>query len=494
MDRISQFVDSFIPKNLPKERKQMLRYELEDHIFEKTAFYEEIGYTREQSIEKAIEEFGEGEDMRKHIFNEFEELYAERSIFGIIAFFVIMLMNCLCWPLDTWVTSADFNRDPDVLGTAISFLMIFVMLSMIVFARIKKYRKMLFAIGFANILVAVCVLVSFYPQMAAFAIAYNFIYFVDNFTPFLLGNLIANAMTGIFAMFFWFGFLLIPAIYALITSFLLKKGKAKAVKNPKKKAALFCSVYLSIAVVSCMLQPVGQQYADDYPVWFFPYTLYISEMPEEIFSKLYPGMSEESANEVLYSYGYQNLEDYRASLDWVTKKQFDANVKEFDFVDGYTIWFLPDVYIPGEGFVGVKSENGTVTGVGIGNLNNRMYDADDYNSFGYSEIEFNHDIEAMTESFRALQKGADEADVINIFTDLKGQIYTKRLYVENGEAVSYYRIYFYGVVNPEMKHYLDKYDSRYIELTFKGGKLIKGNLYSERNQDGESIVSVEYVK
>lgn len=494
MDRISQFVDSFIPKNLPKERKQMLRYELEDHIFEKTAFYEEIGYTREQSIEKAIEEFGEGEEMKKHIFNEFEELYAERDLFGVFAFIIIAFMNYLCWPLDTWVTSADFNRDPDVFGTAVSLGMIFVVLAMIVFARIKKYRKMLFAIGFANILVAVCVLVSFYPQMAAYAMTYNFIYLVDNYTPFLLGNLIANAYEGFLIGILWFGSLLIPAIYAVVMSFLLKKGKAKAVKNPKKKAALFCSVYLSIAVVSCMLQPVGQQYADDYPVWFSPYTLYISEMPDEIFSKLYPGMSEETANEVFYSYGYQNLEDYRASLDWVTKKQFDANVKEFDFLDGYTIWFLPDVYIPGEGFVGVKSENGTVTGVGIGNLNNRMYDADDYNSFGYSEIEFNHDIEAMTESFRALQKGADEADVINIFTQLHGQIYAKRLYIENGEAVSYYRIYFYGVVYPEAKTHHESCDPRYIELTFRGGQLTAGNLFAENYVNNKSVVSVEYVK
>ncbi len=494
MDRISQFVDSFIPKNLPKERKAGLKEELSCHILDKADFYKEIGYTPEQSIDKAIEEFGEGEEMRKHIFNEFEELYAERDLFGVFAFIIIAFMNYLCWPLDTWVTSADFNRAPDVFGTAVSFGMIFVVLAMIVFARIKKYRKMLLAIGIANILVAVCVLVSFYPQMASYAVSYNIIYLVDNFTPFLLGHMITDGFEGFLVFFLWYGILVIPAIYAVVMSFMLKKGKAKTVKNPKKKAALFCAVYLSIAVLSCILQPVGQQYADDYPVWFSPYTLYISEMPEEIFSKLYPGMSEESANEVLYSYGYQNLEDYSASLDRVTKKQFDANVKEFDFVDGYTIWFLPDVYIPGEGFVGVKSENGTVTGVTIGNLNKMMYDADDYNSFGYSEIEFNHDIEAMTESFIALQKGADEADVINIFTQLHGQIYAKRLYIENGETISNYRIYFYGVVHPEAKNHFDRYDPRYIELTFKGGKLAQGNLYSKRNQDGESIVSVEYVK
>ena len=495
MNRIPEFVDSFIPKNLPQKRKQMLKDELEDHIYEKVSFYEEIGYTKEQCIEKAIEEFGKGEDMRKHIFNEFEELYAERSIFGIIAFFVIMLMNYLCWPLDTWVTSADFNRDPDVLGAAISFLMIFVMLSMIVFARIKKYRKMLFAIGVANIILAVCILVSFYPQMASFTIGYNLIYLVDNFTPFLLGNLIANAMAGIFAMFFWDGFLLIPALYSIITSLLLRKGKLKTVKNPVKTSAVFCAVYLLVSVVSCIILPAGLEYNDNYPVWFSPYTLYISEMPEEIFSKIYIGMSEDEANAVLCSYGYQNLEDYRESLDRVTKKQFDANVKEFDFLDGYTIWFLPDVYIPGEGFVGIKCENGIVTGAGIGNLNKDMFDADDYNSFGYSmSKDWDDDIEAMIGQFRALQKGDEEAEVIDIFTELNGLIYARRLYIENGETVSYYRIYFYGVVDPEAKTHHESCDPRYIELTFRNGQLTAGNLFAENYVNKKSVVSVEYVK
>ena len=497
MNRIPEFVDSFIPKNLPQKRKQMLKDELEDHIYEKASFYEEIGYTKEQGIEKAIEEFGKGEDMRKHIFNEFEELYAERSILGIIAFFVIMLMNCLCWPLDTWVTSADFNRDPDVLGTAISFLMIFVMLSMIVFARIKKYRKMLFAIGVANIIIAVCILVSFYPQMASFAIGYNFIYLVDNFTPFLLGNLIANAMEGIFAMAVWYGFLLIPALYSIIASVLLKKGKLKAVKNPVKTSAVFCAVYLLVSVVSCILLPTGLKYDDNYPVWFSPYTLCISEIPDEIFSKIYIGMSEDEANAVLCSYGYQRIEDYRESLDRVTKKQFDANLDELDFIDGYTIWFLPDVYIPGEGFVGVKAENGIVTGVGIGNLNNMMYDREDYFSFGYSESELNCDMNELSGWFGAMQKGDDEGDIIaNIPGD--GQIYSKRNYVENSQNVSYYRIYFYGVTDPDKKQYYERNSSRFVELTFLDGKLSKGTLYKKnRIKEGSDYtytVLTEYVQ
>ncbi len=372
MEKIYEFVDSFIPKNLPSKRKQMLRDELSDHIFEKTAFYEEIGYTKEQSIEKATEEFGRDEEMKKHIFNEFEQLYAEKNILGIIAFIVIVFMNFMCFPLDIWVTSVDFNKDPDLFGTAVSFTMIFVVLSMIVFARIKKYRKMLLAIGITNILIAVSTLFNIYPQMAAYTVGYNFIYLFDTYTPFLLENLFSDLSDIFIIAFWWYGTLLIPAVYCIVTSVLLKKGKAKTVKQPVKKVSVFCAVYLCIAAVSCMLLPSGQNYVENYPVWFSPHSLCIVETPDAIFSEIHTGMSTESANEVLNSYGYQTLDDYRETLDRVTKKQFDAALKKFDFIDGYTVWFSPDKYVSGGGFVGVKSENGTVMGVGIGNLNKKM--------------------------------------------------------------------------------------------------------------------------
>lgn len=125
MNRIQEFIDTFIPKNLSKKKRNLLKTELENHLLDKIDYYKDIGYGEAESTEKAMVDFGTDENMKKSIFSEFEELYSERSIYGILAFIAINLMNWLCWPLDIWVTSADFNHDPDPSGALISFFMIF---------------------------------------------------------------------------------------------------------------------------------------------------------------------------------------------------------------------------------------------------------------------------------------------------------------------------------------------------------------------------------
>ena len=164
MNKISIFIDEFIPKNISKKRRLLLTNELENHLLDKSNFYKEIGYPEEESIQKAIDDFGSDEKMKKSIFNEFEELYSEKSIFGVVAFFAIQLMNWICYFLGTWVISADFHDDPSIFGTLVSFGMILTICILVIFARIKKYRKMLIAIGLSNILSLAVILFNFYPQ------------------------------------------------------------------------------------------------------------------------------------------------------------------------------------------------------------------------------------------------------------------------------------------------------------------------------------------
>ena len=134
MNRITEFVDSFIPENIPDKKKKLLREELICHLLDKTDYYMEIGYDECISRDKAIEEFGTDEDMKNYIRGEFEELYKERTVWGILAALFIWGLNILCFPLDLWSYSADFNRDPDPLGAFMSFLMIFAVIGLIVFA------------------------------------------------------------------------------------------------------------------------------------------------------------------------------------------------------------------------------------------------------------------------------------------------------------------------------------------------------------------------
>ena len=59
-----------------------------------------------------------------------------------------------------------------------------------------------------------------------------------------------------------------------------------------------------------------------------------------------------------------------------------------------------------------------------------------------------------------------------------GDMYSARKYTENGSHKTYYRIYFYGVLDPEEAEYR-RDGSCYIELLFSDGILEKGKLFTE---------------
>ncbi len=494
MNRVSEFADSFIPGNLPQKRKQALKDELICHILDKADYYKELGYEESVSYNKAIEDFGTDSIMKKYIFEEFEELYQERTIWGILAALFIYAINWLCFPMDIWVSSADYNRDPDPAGAFVSFCMIYMVLALIIFARIKKYRKMLLCIGISNVLVLGILLWCFYPQMAAYSMLYNTIYLIDRFTPLLLGNsLIAD---GFLSVAVWVCIPAVLALYSITASLLLKAGKIGDIKNPRKKCMITGIICVSVCIITCVLQPAGLRYYDDYPVWFNPYNLYIAEETEAIYEKIYTGDSIENAESILRSEGFCSIEEYSSQLDRLTKKQFDANAEELTFINGYTIYFNPEKYIKGDGFVGVKAENGIVTGVVVGNVGKYMYDKKN-ETFGYSDTrnwKARDRIDELEEYFGTLKKGDREEDIIiSYFGSECGKIYTKKKYIENDIAKTYYRIHFYGLENPDAKDY-EKNDSRYIELTFSDGLLESGALYSNDYIDNEAVITKKSIE
>lgn len=487
MNRITEFVDSFIPKNIPKKKALILKAELTCHILDKVDYYKDIGYDENEGINKAIGDFGTDEEVRNNIFNEFEELYSEKSIFGIMAFVIIGVMNFLCLPLDVWVTSADFNRNPEPVGAFISFCMIFVVFLMISVARVKKYRNTLISIGIINTLIAVVLLFSFYPQMAAYTVGYNLIYLIDHFTPVSMGDTIVMGHDVIIVMVLWLVYLIIPAVYCFVEAVRIKKGTANTIKRPKKKIAIFSAVFFAVAIVSCLMYPASEKYINNYPVWFNNYHSYISEDSEKKYNEIILGYDYNQVGKHLSFEGYVPVEAYRNSLDILTQKQFDDNLDEFSFAQGYEIWFNPDKRTDGNSFVGIRSDNGIVTGVGIGNMEDAMYTGE-YSNFGYSDLDTDDDMAAATAYFRALHKGDSEDDVMSSFGVEYGTTYSKRKYLENGTEKSYYRIYCY-------KDSFDLHNSpRYIELLFENGRLASATMYDKVYLDEGTTVLTESVK
>ncbi len=499
MNRINDYVNSLVPSNIPKRKRQDIREELLSHIFDRIDYYKEIGYDTDSAIDKALCDMGEDESVKLSIRNKFEELHFERTWWSFVAAAVILAMNWLCWPLGLWVISADFNDEPTAFTAFISFAMILVMLFGIVFARIKKYRKMLVGIGVANAVVAGCFLFCFYPQSAFYVLDLNIICLLDRFTPFYMNDIFEYYVGG----FFYWGclvFLALCSLYCFTVAVFIKKGKAKTVNNAKAKIISFVAVYFVVAVFSCAIYPWSEAYERDYPKWFNEYSSCISEETGVLYDNIvllddYPEVAD-----YLSENGWMTIEAYENTLDKVTAKQFRGEIRRFSFEDGYEVWFNPARLkdISGNGFIAVrKNGDNKINGKSVGNLHTEMYNSDF--GFGYSRQsdERRDDMKELIAAFDQLKKGDREEDVLAVFSSdagvvyQYGEIYTKSAALENGVLKTYYRVYSFGTVYPNEKSWYDRVQDRYFEFTFEDGLLTEGKMHWNDYPNGYEYRSVK---
>lgn len=477
MNELRAYVNSLIPKNLSKKRKALLFDEIESHILDKAEFYEEIGYSWKESVKKAIKDFGTEEEVKNGILNEFEALYHERTWWAIPAGIAVFAMNILAFWLDIWVSSADYNSDPDSGAAFTSFCMIFSLLAGMVFARIKNYRKLLVGLGIGSFVSAANFLWCFFPQAAFYAIGLNTAYLIDIVSPFALGSYFDLGA----ALYFYLSIILLfsCSLYCFITAHRIKSGKAKQIQKPGVKATAFATVFFIIAAVSCSILPKAQRYSDDYPEWFDEYNSHISEETGYIYDEI---NLNDDYNEVaarLTEYGWISIENYEETLDKLRLKQFRTELKNMNFDENDEVWFVPGnrikgKYISGNGFVALqKDKNGYITKKAIGDVSKEMYNN------GFSFIKNNNkddNMELMISDFAYLKKGDREDAVLSKFGKIYGEICTKNTHIEDGSIITYYRIICRGIMHPE-GYSLGDYESRRIELTFKDEYLTQGKMW-----------------
>lgn len=86
--RIESYLDSVIPEKLSKRRQKLIREELRDHISDHIDFYTEIGYSEDESIQKALADMGDDGGVTAMVKKDFEKVYGEKNMdtdFGICA-------------------------------------------------------------------------------------------------------------------------------------------------------------------------------------------------------------------------------------------------------------------------------------------------------------------------------------------------------------------------------------------------------------------------
>ena len=93
MNKIESYIASVIPKNIPKYKQKILRDEIEAHIYDRIDFYTEIGYDNEASINKALADMGEDEEIKTSIRNDFEQVFKmNKFVKGILCIFVSVFL------------------------------------------------------------------------------------------------------------------------------------------------------------------------------------------------------------------------------------------------------------------------------------------------------------------------------------------------------------------------------------------------------------------
>lgn len=88
---VSDYLEAAVPKGLTASRRKLLIDELEGHIYDRVDAYMEIGYTKEESLQKAIEAMGDAEPVQV----EFNRLYNGDTVLACLVSFSMVLSALL---------------------------------------------------------------------------------------------------------------------------------------------------------------------------------------------------------------------------------------------------------------------------------------------------------------------------------------------------------------------------------------------------------------
>ena len=105
--RIESYLDSVIPEKLSKRRQKLIREELRDHISDHIDFYTEIGYSEDESIQKALADMGDDGGVTSMVKKDFEKVYGEKIWMPILAFVLTTLVIMSAMFGGVWIVSGD---------------------------------------------------------------------------------------------------------------------------------------------------------------------------------------------------------------------------------------------------------------------------------------------------------------------------------------------------------------------------------------------------
>lgn len=181
--RIESYLDSVIPEKLSKRRQKLIREELRDHISDHIDFYTEIGYSEDESIQKALADMGDDGGVTAMVKKDFEKVYGEKIWMPILAFVLTTAVIMTAMSCGVWILSADSKGSPETAEIFASFAIILAFSFALAVAYRKGFKKTLLAIGIPNLLFGATLFFSGYSQPAIYALISDIGFLLEKTTP-----------------------------------------------------------------------------------------------------------------------------------------------------------------------------------------------------------------------------------------------------------------------------------------------------------------------
>lgn len=499
MNRIDDYIKLIIPESISKKKKQLIRDELLSHIYDRVDFYLGAGYTKDESITKALKDMGNDDAVKLSIRNSFSELHAERIWWAIIAFFISPIINFIALVCGVWITSFDSKGKPLPYETALSFIMLFIVFGLAVFCCKKGFRKCLAAIGISNFIIGAAAPLCFYPQPAVYSLAVNVGYLLDEYTPFVMRGLYFETVSFYLSIALMIGF----AVWCFVSS---RKIKSKGKPQTKiVRAVVISLLFCLVSVVSTATYEESQWLFINYPQWFRERTDALTDEAKEIYNQIETGENFDKTLQMLQEKGYVTIDEFAKTLDRANEKRFRFNFEQMNFLfeEDYEIYFNPDALPYASNYLNyttdsnnliflLEDENGILVSKGAGCAFG-LYD--NYGGACHYSVR-SDDVDAVAKRFKSLKKGDRENDTVAFFGTDNGEIFTVFETDMPSSKKTYYRFYSRGSDTAELPGSYDNWQGDcevYIELEFIDGLLNSGKLNYvsyEKNSFGNKTIEV----
>lgn len=366
--RIEDYLDSVVPERLSKRRKMLIREELQNHILDHIEFYTEIGYSEDESIQKALADMGDDGGVTEMIKKDFEKVYGEKIWMPILAFVLTMLMLFAAIYCGVWILSADSKGSPGVFEVIASFAIILVMSFAMVFAYRKGLKKTLLAIGIPNLLFGATLISSGYTQPAIYALVCDICFMLEKLTPLITykfaseQELVSEYIAYAAGVATDIGF----ALAALVLFIKLRK-KGTPEKKSKKGIIITASVLCAAAIGLTFMYTGTEKFYRSYKYVMngkkFETSDGICKQSEAAFESIDLGMDYNEAVRRLRVQGYMPFDEYRKTQSREMSKRLKYSLGELELTvtdEGYTVFINPNIFYDDNDIYGRNGSNGFV--------------------------------------------------------------------------------------------------------------------------------------